>query len=128
MKRLIVDLDGTLCLGSGDYSSAIPCISTVQRLKHYKSLGFQIVLFTSRNMRTYGGNIGLINKHTLPIIIAWLDKYNIEFTYNIGAPQGVRGRSSDNTECRRVLNWEPTTKFKDGIKETFKWIASELSL
>lgn len=57
-----------------------------------------------------------------------LDKYNIEFTYNIGAPQGVRGRSSDNTECRRVLNWEPTTKFKDGIKETFKWIASELSL
>lgn len=79
MKRLIVDLDGTLCLGTGDYSSAIPCISTVQRLKHYKSLGFQIVLFTSRNMRTYGGNIGLINKHTLPIIIAWLDKYNIEF-------------------------------------------------
>ena len=57
-----------------------------------------------------------------------LDKYNIEFTYNIGAPQGVRGRSSDNTECRRVLNWEPTTKFKDGKKETFKWIASELSL
>lgn len=56
-----------------------------------------------------------------------LDKYNIEFTYNLGAPQGVRGRSSDNTECRRVLNWEPTTKFKDGIKETFKWIANELN-
>ena len=56
-----------------------------------------------------------------------LDKYKIEFTYNIGAPQGVRGRSSDNTECRRVLNWEPTTKFKDGIKETFEWIASQLN-
>ena len=56
-----------------------------------------------------------------------LDKYNIEFTYNLGAPQGVRGRSSDNTECRRVLNWEPTTKFEDGIKETFEWIASQLN-
>jgi nucleoside-diphosphate-sugar epimerase len=56
-----------------------------------------------------------------------LDKYNIQFTYNLGAPQGVRGRSSDNTECRRVLNWEPTTKFEDGIKETFEWIAGELS-
>jgi GDP-D-mannose 3',5'-epimerase len=56
-----------------------------------------------------------------------LDKYNIQFTYNLGAPQGVRGRSSDNTECRRVLNWEPTTKFEDGIKETFEWIASQLN-
>lgn len=56
-----------------------------------------------------------------------LDKYNIEFTYNLRAPQGVRGRSSDNTECRRVLNWEPTTKFEDGIKETFEWIASQLN-
>lgn len=56
-----------------------------------------------------------------------LDKYNIEFTYNLGAPQGVRGRSSDNTECRRVLAWEPTTNFEIGIEETFKWIASELN-
>ena len=56
-----------------------------------------------------------------------LDKYNIEFTYNLGAPQGVRGRSSDNTECRRVLAWEPTTNFESGIEETFKWIASELN-
>ena len=56
-----------------------------------------------------------------------LDKYNIEFTYNLGAPQGVRGRSSDNTECRRVLAWEPTTNFESGIEETFKWIANELN-
>jgi nucleoside-diphosphate-sugar epimerase len=56
-----------------------------------------------------------------------LNKYNIQFTYNLGAPQGVRGRSSDNTECRRVLAWEPTTNFESGIEETFKWIASELN-
>lgn len=56
-----------------------------------------------------------------------LNKYNIQFTYNLGAPQGVRGRSSDNTECRRVLAWEPTTNFETGIVETFKWIASELN-
>lgn len=56
-----------------------------------------------------------------------LAQFNIRFTYNLGAPQGVRGRSSDNTKCREVLNWEPKTNFTSGIKETFKWIARELN-
>jgi len=34
---------------------------------------------TSRNMRTYEGNIGKINKHTLPTILEWLEKYNVPF-------------------------------------------------
>lgn len=34
---------------------------------------------TARNMRTYEGNIGKINIHTLPIIIDWLNKHNVPF-------------------------------------------------
>jgi len=56
-----------------------------------------------------------------------LQKYSIQFSYNPYAPQGVRGRSSDNTECRRVLEWEPSISFRTGIKETFQWIAKELN-
>lgn len=56
-----------------------------------------------------------------------LAKYKIDFSYNLGAPQGVRGRSSDNTQCLQVLDWEPTTKFESGIRETFEWIATELN-
>lgn len=41
-------------------------------------------------------------------------------------PQGVRGRSSDNTLIRKVLNWEPTTIIADGMKGTYRWIEKEI--
>lgn len=54
-----------------------------------------------------------------------LDRF--KFTHNKNAPQGVRGRSSDNTECSSVLNWEPSVTFSNGIEKTFNWIAGELN-
>ncbi|HFM0658277.1 TPA: capsular biosynthesis protein, partial [Escherichia coli] len=51
----------------------------VQKLREYKSLGFNITILTSRNMRTYEGNIGKINVHTLPIIIEWLNRHNVPY-------------------------------------------------
>lgn len=48
------------------------------------------------------------------------------FKHNLNAPQGVRGRSSDNTNCLAVLNWEPATGISEGIKKTYEWIKSEI--
>lgn len=50
-----------------------------------------------------------------------------DFIYDLNAPQGVRGRSSDNELCRQVLNWEPTTSLSDGLKQTFSWISKQIS-
>ncbi len=36
--------------------------------------------------------------------------------------QGVRGRNSDNTISKQLLNWEPAIKLKDGLKPTYAWI------
>lgn len=81
MKKLIVDIDMTLTKGKGDigYEDAIVNEELVIKLKEYKEQGFTIVLNTSRNMNSYNNNIGLINKHTLPTIIAWLEKNNIPY-------------------------------------------------
>ncbi|WP_019520663.1 HAD-IIIC family phosphatase [Faucicola boevrei] len=80
MKRLIFDLDDTLSKTTGgDYRNAEPIMPVVEKLKEYKQLGFTIVINTSRNMRTYKGNVGEINKNTLPIIIEWLNKHDIPF-------------------------------------------------
>lgn len=80
MKRLIFDLDDTLSkTKNGDYANAKPIESVVNKLREYHAQGFVIVISTSRNMRTYEGNIGAINKNTLPIIIEWLNKNNIPF-------------------------------------------------
>ena len=50
-----------------------------------------------------------------------------KFSYDLNAPQGVRGRSSENSQIRKVLSWEPNIQFKAGIKDTFDWIAQELN-
>jgi nucleoside-diphosphate-sugar epimerase len=46
--------------------------------------------------------------------------------YDLTKPQGVRGRNSDNTRLREVLNWEPTISLEDGLERTYRWIAGEL--
>jgi nucleoside-diphosphate-sugar epimerase len=61
------------------------------------------------------------------IKVANLPIEKFKFIHNLKAPQGVRGRSSNNEECLKVLGWEPTTTFSDGIEKTFNWIAQELN-
>lgn len=80
MKRLIFDLDDTLCTTqNGDYANAQPITEVVEKLREYHRQGFTIIINTSRNMRTYQGNIGAINKSTLPIIIDWLARHDIPY-------------------------------------------------
>lgn len=80
MKKLIFDLDNTLCISkNGDYVNAIPKIKVVKKLLDYKKLGFEIIISTSRNVRTYNNSIGKINAKTLPVIIDWLNKHKIPF-------------------------------------------------
>lgn len=80
MKRLIMDLDDTICTTvGGDYSNSIPDKAVISKMVEFKDKGFEIVINTSRNMRTYEGSIGKINANTLPIIIDWLNKNHIPY-------------------------------------------------
>lgn len=45
---------------------------------------------------------------------------------NIPGPQGVRGRTSDNTLIKDKLGWTPSQPLYVGIAETYKWIASKI--
>ena len=84
MDRLSVvfDIDGTICpiKNEGEeYEDLIPNSAILEQMKAYKKMGTKIVLFTSRNMNSYGGNIGLINVHTAKVLLAWLDKWEIPY-------------------------------------------------
>ncbi|MEO9945789.1 HAD-IIIC family phosphatase [Paraglaciecola sp.] len=80
MKKLVVDLDGTLTIDSdAPYSDKPVNEKVLEKLRTYKDKGFEIIISTSRNMRTYSNSIGKINIHTLPGIIEWLDKHNVPY-------------------------------------------------
>lgn len=46
--------------------------------------------------------------------------------YDVAAPKGVRGRSSDNSLVRKVLGWEPTICLDEGLRLTYEWISEQL--
>lgn len=80
MKKLILDLDDTISFTkNGDYKNSKPNFELISKINHYKNIGFYIVIFTSRNMRTYEDNIGKINIHTLPTILEWLDSHDVPY-------------------------------------------------
>lgn len=102
---LIVDVDGTICpiKGSGErYEDLVPYLDVVGRLRRCHEEGARIVLFTSRNMNSYGGSIGLINKNTARILLAWLDKWDIPYDEIIyGKPwPGKKGFYVDDRSVR----------------------------
>ena len=43
-------------------------------------------------------------------------------------PLGVRGRNSDNHLIRERLNWEPSTRLRDGLTATYRWIEAQLKV
>jgi GDP-D-mannose 3',5'-epimerase len=47
--------------------------------------------------------------------------------YKLDAPQGVRGRNSDNTLFRSVYGWEPSISLHDGLEKTYAWIYDQMS-
>ncbi len=79
---LIIDVDGTLCpikRREEQYEDLIPYGVMVEKIRSYHNEGAKIVLFSSRNMNTYNGNLGLINKHTASVLMDWLKRWDIPY-------------------------------------------------
>lgn len=80
-KRLVVDVDGTLTIDVPNVPYGEKPVHTemVTKLRRWKEGGWRIVLFTSRNMRTYQGDINLINRNTKPVLLEWLNKHAVPY-------------------------------------------------
>jgi nucleoside-diphosphate-sugar epimerase len=45
---------------------------------------------------------------------------------HVPGPMGVRGRNSDNTLLRKVLDWEPEISLEEGLARTYGWIEEQV--
>jgi GDP-D-mannose 3',5'-epimerase len=72
------------------------------------------------------GQDRLISINELVDMVAGIAGKRLGKRYNPTAPQGVRGRNSDNTRLRQVLGWEPSVSLEDGLAETYRWIARQV--
>lgn len=80
-SKIIIDVDNTITIdnSSNIYAEKKPNSELINKIKEYRKKGFEIILFTARNMNTYSGDISKININMLPDLIKWLNKNNVEY-------------------------------------------------
>jgi nucleoside-diphosphate-sugar epimerase len=72
------------------------------------------------------GSSQLVTINELVDIVEGIAEVQLERTYDLSAPQGVRGRNSDNTLIQKLLDWEPQTPLETGLERTYRWIYDEM--
>jgi len=72
------------------------------------------------------GSDRMVSINELVDIVAAVAGKEVTRRHDLTKPQGVRGRNSDNTRLREVLDWEPDTTLEDGLRATYEWIMEQL--
>jgi GDP-D-mannose 3',5'-epimerase len=83
-----------------------------------------------RSERTEPINLGsteLVTINQLIDIVEEIAGIQVSRNYDLSAPQGVRGRNSDNTQLRAELGWEPSVSLSEGMAQTYRWIYDQLA-
>ncbi|HVO70277.1 MAG TPA: NAD-dependent epimerase/dehydratase family protein, partial [Aggregatilineaceae bacterium] len=71
------------------------------------------------------GSSELVSINDLVSLIEEIAGVTLQRTYDLNAPKGVAGRNSDNTMIKHILNWEPSTPLREGMKRTYAWIEQQ---
>jgi GDP-D-mannose 3', 5'-epimerase len=72
------------------------------------------------------GSSELVSINQLVDIVESIAGIRCERQYKLDAPQGVRGRNSDNTQIRETYGWEPSISLADGLAETYAWVYDQV--
>ncbi len=73
------------------------------------------------------GSHELVTINGLVDIVERIAGVELERSHDLSAPQGVRGRNSDNTMIKARLGWEPSTSLEVGLEATYRWIRAEMA-
>jgi len=72
------------------------------------------------------GSSELVTIDQLVSLVEDIAQIKLKRHYNLSAPRGVNGRNSDNAKILRYLGWEPSTRLRDGLAQTYAWIESQM--
>jgi GDP-D-mannose 3', 5'-epimerase len=73
------------------------------------------------------GSAHLVTINELVSIVEEIAGLRLRRRYKLEAPQGVRGRNSDNALIKQRLGWEPAISLQDGLEKTYAWIYDEMT-
>ena len=65
------------------------------------------------------GSAHLVTINELVSIVEEIAGLRLRRRYKLDAPQGVRGRNSDNTLIKQRLGWEPEISLEEGLEKAY---------
>lgn len=71
------------------------------------------------------GRSELVSINQLLDIVEEIAGVKVKRNYNLNAPQGVRGRNSENSLIKKELGWEPEIDLRTGMETTYHWIKEQ---
>jgi len=92
------------------------CTLGIDKIMHADSL-----IATPVNL----GTSELVSINDLVSLAESIGGIRLKRKYDLTAPRGVAGRNSDNTFIKKMLNWEPHTPLRTGLRATYKWIEQQ---
>jgi GDP-D-mannose 3',5'-epimerase len=72
------------------------------------------------------GSSELVTINQLVDLVSEIAGIEVERNHDLSAPQGVRGRNSDNTLILELMGWEPGTTLKEGMTTTYDWVKEQV--
>ena len=88
--------------------------------------GSQMILHGDSNEPVNLGSDELVSINQLYSIVEEIAGIRCERSYQLDAPQGVRGRNSDNTQILETYGWAPSITLADGLAKTYEWVYDEV--
>ena len=73
------------------------------------------------------GSDQLVTVNELVDIVERVAGVTLKREYDLDAPQGVRGRNSDNTLIADRLGWAPSVSLEDGLAATYAWVHDQVA-
>jgi nucleoside-diphosphate-sugar epimerase len=73
------------------------------------------------------GSAELVTINQLVQIVEEIAGIRLKRRHKLDAPQGVRGRNSDNSRIKAALGWEPSISLKAGMERTYAWISDAMT-
>jgi len=72
------------------------------------------------------GSSELVSINQLVDLVADIAGISVTRRHDLSAPQGVRGRNSDNTLIQQKMGWEPSIRLRDGLARTYAWVFQQV--
>ena len=89
--------------------------------------GIDLIMHSTIRRPINLGTNQLVTINQLVSLIEKIANIKLKRKYNLNAPKGVRGRSSDNSLIKKYLNWEPLIPLEDGLKKNYQWIEQKMA-